>query len=60
MAKRELFWALISILLILLAYFIPYTLLTEVAKWYGSFILWIVLGVVIIGVNILITKDWRS
>jgi hypothetical protein len=58
--KRELFWAIICIVLILLAYIIPYTVLTDVAKWYGSFLLWVMLGLVIIVVNIIITKDWRS
>jgi hypothetical protein len=60
MGKRELFWAIICIVLILLAYMIPYTVLTDVAKWYGSFLLWVILGLVIIVVNIIITKDWRS
>ncbi|MFZ0445535.1 MAG: hypothetical protein WAM95_13120 [Bacillus sp. (in: firmicutes)] len=60
MGKRELFWAIICIVLILLAYIIPYTVLTDVAKWYGSFLLWVTLGLVIIVVNISITKDWRS
>ena len=60
MGKRELFWAIICIVLILLAYMIPYTVLTDVSKWYGSFLLWVVLGLVIIVVNIIITKDWRS
>ena len=60
MGKRELFWAIICIVLILLAYIIPYTVLTDVAKWYGSFLLWVVLGLVIIVVNIIITEDWRS
>ena len=49
MGKRELFWAIICIVLILLAYIIPYTVLTDVAKWYGSFLLWVLLGLVIIG-----------
>ena len=60
MGKRELFWAIICIVLILLAYIIPYTVLTDVAKWYGSFLLWVMLGLVIIVVNIIITKDWGS
>lgn len=60
MGKRELFWVIICIVLILLAYIIPYTVLTDVAKWYGSFLLWVMLGLVIIVVNIIITKDWRS
>ena len=60
MAKRELFWAVICVVLILLAYFIPYTVLTNVFKWYGSFLYWVMLGVVIIVVNVIMTKNWRS
>ena len=60
MGKRELFWAIICIVLILLAYIIPYTVPTDVAKWYGSFLLLVMLGLVILVVNIIITKDWRS
>ena len=60
MVKSEWIWAIISIILILLAYFIPYTALADVAKWYGSFLFWFVLGLVIIGINIIITNNWRS
>ena len=60
MVKKELIWAIISVILILLAYFIPYTFFSNVAKWYGSFLFWVVLGLVTIGVNLIITKDWRS
>lgn len=60
MAKRELFWGFMSILVILSAYFIPYTVLTGVEKWYGSFLLWILVGVVVIIINLFITRNWRS
>ena len=60
MTKREKFWAAVCVILILLSYVIPYTVLSDVFKWYGSFLVWMLLGVVIIGVNLIITKDWRS
>lgn len=60
MYKKELFWAIVSLGLILLAYVIPYTFLSEVAKWYGSFLLWIVIALLIIGVNVMLTRNWRS
>jgi len=60
MEKKESFWIILCGLLILLAYIIPYTVLTDVVKWYGSFLLWLLLGLVIIVVNFVITKDWRS
>lgn len=60
MFKREIFWAIICVLLIFIAYFVPYTILSNVSHWYGSFLLWVGLGLVIILVNLIITKDWRS
>ncbi|MCU9612440.1 hypothetical protein OEV98_02540 [Caldibacillus lycopersici] len=51
-------WAVLIFAIILLAYIIPYTLLTNVAAWYGSFLFWIVLTVGIIGINFFMTKDW--
>jgi cell division protein FtsW (lipid II flippase) len=58
--KRELFWGIISFCLILLAYVIPYTILSDVAKWYGSFLLWVVIALLIIGVNDILTRKWRD
>lgn len=60
MSKNELKWGIASVLLILLAYIIPYTILTDVAMWYGSFFLWIVIALIIILVNFIVTSDWRS
>lgn len=60
MAKNELKWGIVALVLILLAYMIPYTILTDVAMWYGSFFLWIIIALVIILVNIIVTSDWRS
>lgn len=60
MARRELFWGFISIVVILSAYLIPYTVLTGVERWYGSFLLWILVGVVVIIINLFITRNWRS
>lgn len=60
MLKKELFWGTISISLVLLAYLLPYTILANVAKWYGSFLLWTVIALLVIGVNNIITKDWGA
>lgn len=58
MKKKELSWALLILVIILLAYILPYTLLSDVAKWYGSFLAWIILAIIAIGINYFLTKDW--
>lgn len=58
MNKKEKIGAIAIIFLTVLAYVIPYTLLTDVAKWYGSFLFWIFLTIIVIGINFYLTKDW--
>ncbi|MFC4403446.1 hypothetical protein [Gracilibacillus xinjiangensis] len=58
MNKKEKVWGLIILMIVLLGYLIPYTLLSDVVKWYGSFLLWTILAVLIILANYFLTKDW--
>ncbi len=51
-------WALGIFLFILLAYVLPYTVLSDTAKWYGSFLVWILLTAVVIVFNVFFTRDW--
>ena len=60
MEKNEKIWAVIGVGIILLAYVIPYTILSDVAKWYGSFLFWSLIAVVAIGINIIVTRDWSD
>ncbi|WP_026908208.1 hypothetical protein [Paucisalibacillus globulus] len=53
-------WGLIIIIAILLAYIIPYTVLSNVHTWYGSFLFWGITGIIIILANIVLTRDWRE
>lgn len=46
--------------LILLGFVIPFTLLTNVDAWYGSFLFWSVLLIAVIGLNVGITRGWRD
>ncbi|TSI10723.1 hypothetical protein [Lysinibacillus sp. BW-2-10] len=59
MKANEWKWALSILVIILLAYILPYTLLTDVAKWYGSFLIWLLLAILVIGINYFLTKDWK-
>ncbi|GGA89083.1 hypothetical protein [Ornithinibacillus halotolerans] len=54
------FWGTVIILTILLAYIVPYTVLSDVQAWYGSFLYWGITGIIIIIANIILTKDWSE
>lgn len=58
MSSRELKWGFLIFVIVLLGYILPYTVLTNVAVWYGSFLLWSVLALAIIVINYLFTKNW--
>jgi len=59
MSKKETFWGILCLILVLLAYIVPYVFLRDVTAWYGSFLLWIVLALLIIIINYILTRDWR-
>lgn len=58
--QRKKFWGTFIIVLILLAYIVPYTILSNVQTWYGSFLFWGIIGVLIIFANVMVTRDWRE
>ncbi|UDM07015.1 hypothetical protein LG409_16845 [Halomonas sp. NyZ770] len=45
---------------VLLSYLVPYTFLSNVALWYGSFLFWTFAGLVVIALNVFITKDFEE
>jgi len=53
-------WIWLVWAVVLLSYLVPYTLLSDVSRWYGSFLFWSVAGVVIIALNVFITKDFKE
>ncbi|SER43263.1 hypothetical protein SAMN04487944_104101 [Gracilibacillus ureilyticus] len=60
MNRKEKLWGLIIFVLVFLGYLLPYTILSNVTKWYGSFLLWTILAVLIILANYFLTKDWSE
>ena len=58
MKTNELTWALLILVIVLLAFILPYTVLANVTKWYGSFLLWIALAFITIIMNYFLTKNW--
>lgn len=58
MPKTKKFWIGAMVVIILLAYILPFTVFRHVYAWYGSFLCWGLVAVGTIFVNIMITKDW--
>ncbi|MGP4108184.1 hypothetical protein [Virgibacillus sp. L01] len=56
--KSKVVWGVLIVFLILLAYVLPYTVLSGIQAWYGSFLLWGGIGLLIIVANFMVTKDW--
>lgn len=57
-ARRR--WAWIFVLLVFLAYFVPYAVLSKVTKFYGAFLFWCLYALVAIGCMAAITGKWRD
>ncbi len=53
-------WLIAIAVIVLLCYFVPYVLLSGVDAWYGSFLFWTVATAVVIGINALVSSDWKD
>lgn len=53
-------WLYVVLALILLNYLVPFTLLSGVDEWYGSFLFWTVSTAAVIGINTVISSAWRD
>ena len=53
--SRRLGFALLGAL-VLAAVIVPYTLLRHVQAWYGSFLFWTVIGLLVIVLNVVMTR----
>jgi hypothetical protein len=60
MSRRGLAWAGVVLVLVALAYAVPYTLLSGVDRWYGSFLLWTAFGLAVIAAIWAMTANWRD
>lgn len=60
MERRGIIWAGVAVVLVLLAYVAPYTVLSGVDAWYGSFLFWTLFGLAAILVNAAITGSWKD
>ena len=60
MERRGVFGLVAALVLVVLAYVVPYTVLSGVDAWYGSFLFWAMFGLAAILVNAAITSSWRD
>ncbi|SPJ32059.1 hypothetical protein [Kushneria phyllosphaerae] len=51
-------WVGVVWLLVIPGIVLPFTLLSNVQAWYGSFLLWSVLGLAVIVLNVLATRHF--
>lgn len=60
MANRKSLWLAVVAVLIVAAFIVPYTVLTDVDAWYGSFLFWVVVTGLVIAVNAVVSAAWRD
>lgn len=60
MELRGVVWVGAMVVLLGVAYLVPYTLLSGVDAWNGSFLFWTVFGLLAIVVIAAITRSWRD
>ena len=46
--------------LVLAAYVVPYTVLSDVKAWYGSFLFWVLFALAAIAVVTWLTRSWGA
>jgi hypothetical protein len=60
MKRRGVFFLVAALFLVLAAYVVPYTVLSGIDAWYGSFLFWAAFGFAAILLNAAITSTWRD
>lgn len=60
MEREGIIWAGVMLALVVSAFAVPYTLLSGVDAWYGSFLFWTVFVLISIGVNARIISRWKD
>lgn len=53
-------WLVLVLIIIVASYAVPYTLLSDVDEWYGSFLFWTLATAVVIGINAVVSSAWKD
>jgi len=60
MSNPKAVWLAAVAALILLSYFVPYVLLSDVDAWYGSMLFWTASAAVVIAINAVVSSSWKD
>lgn len=60
MTERKTLWLVPVGILILLSFLLPFTVFTNVDRWYGSFLFWSLATAAVIGISTIISADWKD
>jgi hypothetical protein len=60
MERKGIAWTGVVFVLVVLAYVVPYTLLSWIDRWYGSFLFWTAFGLAAIAAIWAMTRSWRD
>lgn len=60
MKNPKAWWLLLVLAIILLNYFVPYVVLTDVDAWYGSMLFWTAGTAIVIAINAVVSSAWRD
>lgn len=58
--KNQRWWLGLVAVLVLLCYVVPYTVLSGVDHWYGSFLFWTLTTAVVVAINAVVSLKWRD
>jgi len=53
-------WLAVFLIIVILNFIVPYTVLEDVASFYGSYSFWAVLTVVTIALGFIYMRSWRE
>lgn len=60
MKEGKTLWLVPVGILILLSLLLPFTVFTNVDRWYGSFLFWSLATAAVIGISAIISADWKD
>ena len=60
MSNRRALWLVPVPIIIVLSYLLPFTVLSGVDAWYGSFLFWTIATAVVIAINAVVSSAWED
>lgn len=60
MAQHRSVWLIAVVVLVVLAFVLPFTVFSGVDTWYGSFLFWVVVTALVVGINAIVSSSWKD